>query len=226
MSSFHAGAVASPTIRPPPSTSDGRPQIPIVFSHRPGRWHITLQQESDVIPLICYLANEHPKSICVISHSRSAFPYGDIFETISTYPVVRSGKKQRSDLLGAPSSNLMYAACSNLVFVSPNKHYLVLWPNYVAEHQFTHVYLITSSAQLPTVTSLTGDAFQAHPDSASLNAHGPGSLLHPSREKSRKRLENLSRGTLRNISKWYQPIYPPIYSSKDFVMRVMLRSDL
>ncbi|KAH7325377.1 hypothetical protein B0J17DRAFT_772485 [Rhizoctonia solani] len=55
---------------------------PFVSNPHKNWWRITLQHDFDVTPLICYLAEQHPKSVCRISHSQSAFPYGDILSTI------------------------------------------------------------------------------------------------------------------------------------------------
>ncbi|CAE6523728.1 unnamed protein product [Rhizoctonia solani] len=229
---------------PSPAPSYGI-ERPVMFSKHSGRWYITLRQESDVIPLIRHLANEHPKSICVISHSQSAFAYGDIFDPLSRFSVIRSGKKARSveDALakfsqwGVPSGlcllrgiasstgnesvNFQWATGDALIYWGLPPQDSFLWPISVAKTRFAHVYVITPPAQLPTVTSLIGNAFQAHPDSPLVNEQGPGSLLYHSREICKQTLASLPRSTINNIVKFYQPVHPPVYFSREFMMKTM-----
>ncbi|CAE6412920.1 unnamed protein product [Rhizoctonia solani] len=219
---------------------------PSTFAHHPGRWYIAPQIDSDVIPLICYLANEHPKSVCVISHSQSAFPYGDLFDRVSTYDVTRTGKSLRSTetaLARFSGTSLKTGLCllrghsggnnpttsrhvkaDALIYWGLPAQDSFLWPSQVAQGQFTHVYLIVPPGQMPTVTSLTGSAFQEHPNSVLLNAQGPGSLLHTTREKVRPALVNMTYGTIKTMVNCYKPMHPPDYPFGEFLRKVMLRT--
>ncbi|KDN40328.1 hypothetical protein RSAG8_08238, partial [Rhizoctonia solani AG-8 WAC10335] len=220
----------------------------VTFIHRPGLWRITLQQEADAIPLVSYLASQHPRSICCISHTQSAFPYGDLFTATSTYEVIRSGKKLRSieDALerlseaglrsglcilrgiasptGNNSQKFKRIKADALIYWGLPAKDSFLWPHQITQSQFTHVYLIISPAQLSTVMNLTRNTFQEHPGSALLDVQGPESLLHLSREKARPALANMTRDVIKDMAKFYKPPHPPAYPFWEFLRRVMLRT--
>ncbi|CAE6500978.1 unnamed protein product [Rhizoctonia solani] len=213
-------------VNPKPKTTPSNPPLnnTPVFAHRPGRWRITLQEEADVIPLICYLAKQHPTSVCVISHSQSATPYRDLFEKISSHQVFTSGQAPLSfesavgqflqreveaglcllrgitSPMGNTSLNFQKATASALIYWGLPPQDSFLWPSRISQNQFKHVYLITAPAHLLTVMSLIGAAFQEHPDSDSLVMQGPASLLHAGREKARQTLINLPRGTIDDMA--------------------------
>ncbi|KEP47226.1 hypothetical protein V565_163480 [Rhizoctonia solani 123E] len=225
-----------------------KPTGSLTFTPRPGRWRITLPQEADTIPLISYLASQHAKSMCCISHTQSAFPYGDLFATISTYEVIRSGKKLRSiehalghfskhglrsglcilqgvGSLGTHSSpKFKQVKADALIYWGLPAHDSYLWPEQVTQSQFTHVYLIIPAAQLSAIVNLTQNTFQEHPDSASINNQGPESLLNSSRKKAKQALENMSQDTIKDMAKFYKPSHSPVYPFREFLRRVMLQT--
>ncbi|CAE6412913.1 unnamed protein product [Rhizoctonia solani] len=224
---------------------------PLTFTHPPGRWHITLQHDADAIPLICYLAEKHPKSVCCISHCHAADSYGDIFDHISKYEVIRSKKKKHTLeealarfsrpgvqsglclLRGNPpnvrdhSSNFKHVKAAALIYWGLPAHDSFLWPSRVSEVQFTHIYWIIPPDQLSTFRDpmLAGGQFRGHPDSNLLNAQGDNSLLQPIREKARLVFASVSRTTISKISQSYAPARPHAYPFSEFVKNVMLRDD-
>ncbi|CAE7169864.1 unnamed protein product, partial [Rhizoctonia solani] len=237
----------SQTHAPPPN----KIYTPPTFSHRPGRWRITLQRDADAIPLIYYLAHQHPKSLCCISHSSSALPYGDLFRTISSYEVTATAKNQRSidkalDHFSSPlvhsglclvrgnplkavenPSNFRHVCAEALIYWGLPAENSFLWPAQVSEYQFPHVYLIIPPDQLSTSRNpvLTGSDFQEHPDSAILLAEANNSPLHLFREKARAAMGDLARGVLKQVALFYSPAYPPAYTASDFIRYVVMRSD-
>ncbi|KAJ1300113.1 hypothetical protein OPQ81_002593 [Rhizoctonia solani] len=220
------------------------------FTHRRGRWCITLQHDADAIPLICYLANQHPKSVCSISHTQRVAPYGSLFKQICTNELIVPGKKQTSvettlktfskgslksglcllrgntpDLGSYPCAFNSVKADALIYWGLPTQN-SYLWPSRVLQGQFTHIYLILPPDQLIAVTNLVpANDFPEHPDSNLLNAQGSGSPLYLVRERVRSVLVNISAKQIKQISRHYTPAHRPAHSLSEFMGNVMLRSN-
>ncbi|CAE6439879.1 unnamed protein product [Rhizoctonia solani] len=221
---------------------------PLVFTPRPGRWWICLQRDADVIPFICYLAHQHPKSMCCISHTDSAFVYGNLFNKISTHKVIITSKKPRTleegierfskaaleNSLCLVRGNPLETVDNPLSFERVKADALIywglpaessfLWPSKVSQGQFTHVYVIVPLDQFSTARKpiMTESGFQEHPDSATLNTEGEHSIMHPFREKVKSALASTTPGEYRQISHFYFPANPAAYTATEFLKRAML----
>ncbi|CAE6511931.1 unnamed protein product [Rhizoctonia solani] len=195
-----------------------------------------------------YLARQHPKSMCCISHSKSAFPYGDLFDILSTYAVIKTNKKGSSvsEAVGRFSKETLRTGlcilrghswgnslpnvlegvkADALIYWGLPAQDSYAWPSRITPGQFTYIYLIIPPDQLPTVTSLTGTNFQEHPESTLLNAQGPDSLLDHSRMRARSALGSVASHTVINMAHCYKPVHPPAYPFEEFLRKVMLQTD-
>ncbi|CUA71764.1 hypothetical protein RSOLAG22IIIB_09810 [Rhizoctonia solani] len=251
---FKAKAPAGTGVKPKaiPETTPNKEPVnvpgPLVFTPRPGRWWISLQRDADAIPFICYLANRHPRSMCCISHTDSAFVYGNLFNKISTHKVITTSKKPRTleegierfsnaalgSRLCLVRGNPLETADNPLSFERVRANALIywglpaessfLWPSKVSQGQFTHVYIIVPLDQISTTGKpiMADRGFQEHPDSAILNAEGDDSAMHPFRERVKSALASTTPGEYRQISQFYFPANPPAYPVTEFLKRAML----
>ncbi|EUC62841.1 hypothetical protein RSOL_458590 [Rhizoctonia solani AG-3 Rhs1AP] len=245
------GTNVKPTPIPRPLTEtvvDNTPPKPtFTFTPRPGQWHIILQQDADAIPLICYLAHQHPKSLCSISHTHTAYVYGELFKKISTYEVTATSKKPRTIeeglqrfcnvrlqsglclLRGNPptvpdtSPNFERVKADALIYWGFPSSNSFLWPRPTFQDQFTHIYLIIPPNRSSTAGSPT--LFREHPDSAMFNAQDDDSTLHQFREKAKTALGSMTHGELKQIIQFYFPAHPPAYLTAEFIGKVMMRDD-